>query len=502
VQAMAHSAAADSSAPDWLDMLEDSSIFTFDGLECVICTEIMEDPVITADGHSYCRACILDWFRICDKKVKCPVLLAPATLLPLSSREVLPNTALRQAIESYSDMKPDLVLREQQIRLLQAQLDSAHTTIRELRAQVNSLEEEPAAAKPSVPHAKPSTSFSSPNSATDNGEDLEAREADSRPFRKPSREPPPKPKAVRATPVAEIEGPASSEKLPTPLLRSKPVTGREEFLDDDEAEQPDLDPPAKELATLPPSDNKFPGGNFVLALLKKEKKRKKKERKKQRIKEKCEEENFSSHFMYETFDDGFERQRTCDFGKSRLWSAVRQFMAGDYEETSFVRFWNAAQASEVDQASVMRQLVKLGFEVGAASIQGPPASRIFNALLTLLKNEAISWQMLECELAAGLFRSEKRARALGNFFCVPESYVGFISELLTTNFDRVSSSQGLLEPLFRVDDKEMALQMLLSVLQNVNASRGLPGLKVAMRQVESTAPNTNDEARDFFAKMF
>ena len=33
-------------------------------------------------------------------------------------------------------MKPDLVLREQQIRLLQAQLDSAHTTIRELRAQV------------------------------------------------------------------------------------------------------------------------------------------------------------------------------------------------------------------------------------------------------------------------------------------------------------------------------------------------------------------------------
>ena len=74
--------------------------------------------------------------------------------------------------------------------------------------------------------------------------------------------------------------------------------------------------------------------------------------------------------MYETFDDGFERQRTCDLGKSRLWSAVRQFMAGDYEETCFVRFWNAAQASEVDQASVMRQLVKLGFEVGAASIQG------------------------------------------------------------------------------------------------------------------------------------
>ena len=33
-----------------------------DALECAVCTALMVDPVVTADGHSYCRACILEWF--------------------------------------------------------------------------------------------------------------------------------------------------------------------------------------------------------------------------------------------------------------------------------------------------------------------------------------------------------------------------------------------------------------------------------------------------------
>jgi hypothetical protein len=45
---------------------------------------------------------------------------------------------------------------------------------------------------------------------------------------------------------------------------------------------------------------------------------------------------------------------------------------------------------------------------------------------------------------------------------------------------------------------EVEILLILAILTNC----GLPGLKVAMRQMESTAPNTKDEVRDFFAKMF
>ena len=79
-----------------------------DALECAVCTALMVDPVVTADGHSYCRACILEWFETCDARIdrrlqqghdpgsEDDALLAPATLLPLGSRALLQNTALRQ----------------------------------------------------------------------------------------------------------------------------------------------------------------------------------------------------------------------------------------------------------------------------------------------------------------------------------------------------------------------------------------------------------------------
>ena len=97
-----------------------------DALECAVCTALMVDPVVTADGHSYCRACILEWFETCDARIdrrlqqgqdpgsEDDALLAPATLLPLGSRALLQNTALRQAIEAYATARPALVRREQQ----------------------------------------------------------------------------------------------------------------------------------------------------------------------------------------------------------------------------------------------------------------------------------------------------------------------------------------------------------------------------------------------------
>mmetsp|Transcript_913 Transcript_913/g.1257 ORF Transcript_913/g.1257 Transcript_913/m.1257 type:complete len:223 (+) Transcript_913:49-717(+) len=57
---------------------------------CPITLEIMRDPVICADGHSYERLAIEHWLRKYER--------SPQTNLPLSSPELIPNHSLRGAI--------------------------------------------------------------------------------------------------------------------------------------------------------------------------------------------------------------------------------------------------------------------------------------------------------------------------------------------------------------------------------------------------------------------
>ena len=54
---------------------------------CPITQEIMEDPVVCADGHSYERAAITQWLLSRDT--------SPATNTSLLHRNVVPNYALR-----------------------------------------------------------------------------------------------------------------------------------------------------------------------------------------------------------------------------------------------------------------------------------------------------------------------------------------------------------------------------------------------------------------------
>ena len=57
---------------------------------CPITQEIMEDPVICADGHSYERSAITQWLLVRDT--------SPCTNTTLSHRNVVPNYALRNLI--------------------------------------------------------------------------------------------------------------------------------------------------------------------------------------------------------------------------------------------------------------------------------------------------------------------------------------------------------------------------------------------------------------------
>ncbi len=60
--------------------------------------EIMVDPVITADGHSYERASITRWFLMGHHT-------SPLTNARLANQDILPNHSLRQAIENYQRLR-------------------------------------------------------------------------------------------------------------------------------------------------------------------------------------------------------------------------------------------------------------------------------------------------------------------------------------------------------------------------------------------------------------
>jgi len=65
------------------------------GFKCPISMSIMNDPVIAADGHSYERNEIERWLQSRDT--------SPITNLPLAHKNLIPNHALRNAIEQYRE---------------------------------------------------------------------------------------------------------------------------------------------------------------------------------------------------------------------------------------------------------------------------------------------------------------------------------------------------------------------------------------------------------------
>jgi hypothetical protein len=61
---------------------------------CPITQEIMQDPVIASDGHTYEKEAIKKWTR-CGRNV------SPMTNLPFESAQLIPNHNLKSAIEAY-----------------------------------------------------------------------------------------------------------------------------------------------------------------------------------------------------------------------------------------------------------------------------------------------------------------------------------------------------------------------------------------------------------------
>jgi len=65
-------------------------------LVCPISKELMQDPVFTTDGHTYERNAITNWFRTKNT--------SPVTGLPLPTKSIRPNYALRLAVQHYLEV--------------------------------------------------------------------------------------------------------------------------------------------------------------------------------------------------------------------------------------------------------------------------------------------------------------------------------------------------------------------------------------------------------------
>jgi hypothetical protein len=105
---------------------------------CPITHEIMKDPVMTSDGHSYERTAITDWFQQIQNSphnssssTASYLLTSPQTNEPLQSHELYPNHALRNIIEKYSENNLLIQQSLSEIKEIQNKLEKAEKSIRQ-----------------------------------------------------------------------------------------------------------------------------------------------------------------------------------------------------------------------------------------------------------------------------------------------------------------------------------------------------------------------------------
>lgn len=92
-----------------------------DSFNCPITHEICSDPVLCADGYTYDRGAIEHWLtqsRGIDPDTGLPrPPTSPITNLPLLHIEVVPNRALKSAIDAWFEHYPDMKIRQPKMSL-------------------------------------------------------------------------------------------------------------------------------------------------------------------------------------------------------------------------------------------------------------------------------------------------------------------------------------------------------------------------------------------------
>ena len=92
-------------------------------LKCPITQEVMKDPVVAMDGHSYERKAIEEWFER-------GVISSPLTGSLLNSNTIVENHSLRQVIEKLREHVPKLQQDLEEISCLRLKLENKEEEIK------------------------------------------------------------------------------------------------------------------------------------------------------------------------------------------------------------------------------------------------------------------------------------------------------------------------------------------------------------------------------------
>ena len=125
-----------------------------DSFTCPITAELMADPVSTSDGFSYEREAITEWLRGGQST-------SPLTGAPLDHAQLVPNHALRSAIQQYVADQPDLaeqLYRPRDVSAIRATIGARQWAPPQLIA----AELLPLGAPPPVPYSGPAVPLGVP----------------------------------------------------------------------------------------------------------------------------------------------------------------------------------------------------------------------------------------------------------------------------------------------------------------------------------------------------
>merc|ERR1719240_950030 len=108
------------------------------------------------------------------------------------------------------------------------------------------------------------------------------------------------------------------------------------------------------------------------------------------------------------------------------------------------------------------------------------APAMVTAILALLKGDAITWRVLEAELAK---QTPFMSDSLLDNPKADQFYEDLVAGFLTIHVKNVTSFEGAFKPLTQLDDKTLGYEVLIGDLESVKASKGLSGLKGALVQM-------------------